>query len=389
MAPKAQNSMISYHSIRYQKPETSKLEMASLNRVSLFCMVVALLIPFPSTNYCVAKLEEKKKHAALFIFGDSLFDAGNNVFINGPTADFWPYGETFFKHPTGRCCDGRLVPDFIAEYAKLELIKPYLQPGFEDYTDGVNFASAGAGVLPETHPGTINLKLQLSYFEEVEKKLKRQLGNAEAKKLVARAVYLFSIGGNDYMAVTLNQTTPLTSFYKKKYMTMVLANFTTVIKMGGRKFGFQNLGPIGCMPATKASLGITTDCAHEPLVIAKMHNIALPKLLQKIQRQLPGFKYALYDYYTTLAERTLYSTKFGFKVGKSACCGSGAYNGELTCGGKNGTVKYKLCSNPSEYVWFDAAHPTQSANRQLSKLFWSGFPNITGPYNLKKLFHMV
>lgn len=42
-----------------------------------------------------------------------------------------------------------------AEYAKLALIKPYLQPGFEDYSDGVNFASAGAGVLPETHPGTV------------------------------------------------------------------------------------------------------------------------------------------------------------------------------------------------------------------------------------------
>ena len=42
-----------------------------------------------------------------------------------------------------------------------------------------------------------------------------------------------------------------------------------VCKMGGRKFGFQNLGPIGCMPATKASLGITSDCAHEPSVIAK------------------------------------------------------------------------------------------------------------------------
>ena len=65
------------------------------------------------------------------------------------------------------------------------------------------------------------------------------------------------------------------------------------------------------MPATKASLGISSDCAHEPTVIAKMHNIALPKVLEKMQRQLPGFKYALYDYYTTLAARTLYSTKFG------------------------------------------------------------------------------
>ena len=82
--------------------------------------------------------------------------------------------------------------------------------------------------------------------------------------------------------------------------------------MGGRKSGFQNLGPIGCMPAAKASLGISSEyCGHEPSVIAKMYNIALPKLLKKIQRQLPGFKYALYDYYTTLAERTLNSTKFG------------------------------------------------------------------------------
>lgn len=79
----------------------------------------------------------------------------------------------------------------------------------------------------------------------------------------------------------------------------------------------------------------------------------------------------------------------GFKVGKSACCGSGTYNGEFTCGGKNGTVKYELCSNPSEYVWFDAAHPTESANRQLANLFWNGHPKITGPYNLKKLFDIL
>ena len=36
---------------------------------------------------------------ALFIFGDSFFDAGNSNFINTTTdyqAKFWPYGETFF-----------------------------------------------------------------------------------------------------------------------------------------------------------------------------------------------------------------------------------------------------------------------------------------------------
>lgn len=57
-----------------------------------------------------------KKHVALFLFGDSFFDAGNNNYINTTIqfqANFWPYGETFFNYPTGRASDGRLIPDFI------------------------------------------------------------------------------------------------------------------------------------------------------------------------------------------------------------------------------------------------------------------------------------
>lgn len=65
----------------------------------------------------------------------------------------------------------------------------------------------------------------------MEKKLKRQLGDAEAKKLLAKSIYLFSIGGNDYMSITMNQTNAFSSDYKKEYMTMVLGNFTTVIKV--------------------------------------------------------------------------------------------------------------------------------------------------------------
>ena len=82
----------------------------------------------------------------------------------------------------------------------------------------------------------INLELQLSYFEEVEKKLEQQLGDAEAKNLLSKSVYLFSIGGNDYITITssVNKSNVITSSYKKKYMTMVLGNFTTVFKLGLR-----------------------------------------------------------------------------------------------------------------------------------------------------------
>ena len=41
----------------------------------------------------------------------------------------------------------------LAEYLKLPLILPYLQPGNHQFIDGVNFASGGAGALVETHEG--------------------------------------------------------------------------------------------------------------------------------------------------------------------------------------------------------------------------------------------
>ena len=40
-----------------------------------------------------------------------------------------------------------------AKFANLPMLPPYLQPGPHDFTDGSNFASAGAGVLTTTNPG--------------------------------------------------------------------------------------------------------------------------------------------------------------------------------------------------------------------------------------------
>jgi hypothetical protein len=43
-----------------------------------------------------------------------------------------------------------------AEYAKLPLLLPFLEPSI-DYSNGVNFASGGAGVHPETNQGLVIL----------------------------------------------------------------------------------------------------------------------------------------------------------------------------------------------------------------------------------------
>ncbi|GMN36773.1 hypothetical protein TIFTF001_006288 [Ficus carica] len=340
----------------------------------------------------------EKCSAALFIFGDSFFDAGNNNYINTTTLDqanFWPYGETFFRFPTGRFSDGRLIPDFVAEYANLPLISPFLQPGFRHYNDGVNFASSGAGALVETFQGSvIDLKTQLRNYKKVEGWLRHKVGSVGAEVTLSKAVYLFSIGTNDYMSIFLTNSTVLTTFSHSQYVHMVIGNLTAVLKeiytLGGRKFGFMNLPEFGCSPGIRITKQDTDgSCIKEASTLTKLHNQALSKLLMKLEKQLKGFKYSLYDLSSNLRHRMNHPSKFGFKEGKTACCGTSKFRGVFSCGGKRlGIKKYNLCDNPNEYVFWDSYHLTENAYKQLALQMWTGtgISHSVGPYTLKDLF---
>ena len=146
-----------------------------------------------------------------------------------------------------------------------------------------------------------------------------------------------------------------------------------------------------------------------------MHNKKLPNVLERLESDLSGFKYALHDYHTSLSERINNRLKYGksthgklhvtiyvknltcilfwfkgFKEGKKACCGTGPLRGINTCGGRvwGLSQRYELCENVTEYLFFDSFHLTEKAHRQIAELIWSGPSNVTGPYNLKALFEL-
>lgn len=95
----------------YLQPKSAMAGLTTSSFLSLSLHLLLVLLP-AATSDCSAE----PNRGALFIFGDSFLDAGNNNYINTTTldrADFWPYGETYFEFPTGRFSDGRLVSDFV------------------------------------------------------------------------------------------------------------------------------------------------------------------------------------------------------------------------------------------------------------------------------------
>lgn len=74
----------------------------------------------------LASSASAQKYNALYNFGDSITDTGNLCTNGNPSSITFtqpPYGETYFGKPTCRCCDGRVIVDFLS---KLSLSLPFL-----------------------------------------------------------------------------------------------------------------------------------------------------------------------------------------------------------------------------------------------------------------------
>ncbi|XP_054782854.1 GDSL esterase/lipase 1-like isoform X1 [Prosopis cineraria] len=355
--------------------------------LSVLLNLESCIVEYKQQQHPLIQLNERK---ALFVFGDSLFDPGNDVYVKTDlklTSIYWPYGETFFHHATGRFSDGRIVPDFIATFAGLPILPPYLEPKPHVFTDGANFASGGSCVLFNSSV-YIDLPIQVIYFKRVVGLLKKQVGETQAKRILTDAVYLFSSGGNDY-AKFYRKHPDANEESMRAFVKLVIGQLHNylleITRLGAKKIAFQNVGPMGCIPASRLSDG---QCNEKENALARENNKALVLVMKRLEREVPGFKYSILDYYKAMEDKIFNPHEYGFKEGQIACCGGGAFRAKFVCGGY-GEYPFELCKNPFEYVWFDGEHTSEKANLQLSRLIWEGGPlNITYPYTVRQLFQL-
>nr|VDD01390.1 unnamed protein product [Brassica oleracea] len=98
--------------------------------------------------------------------------------------------------------------------------------------------------------------------------------------------------------------------------------------------------------------------------MAALHNKKLLQLLVELSRQLSGFQYSFYDFFSSIKHRVIKSKTYTFETGMAACCGTGSVNG-TSCSTNN------VCAKPEDYLFFDGKQLTQEGNLQVGHLMGS------------------
>ncbi|CAI0435136.1 unnamed protein product [Linum tenue] len=326
--------------------------------------------------FCAGVDSGESNPAAVYAFGDSIMDTGNNDYIlTRARCDYPPYGRNFpGGKPTGRFSDGKIIPDLIVENLGIkDLLSPYLDPnlGPEDLMTGVAFASGGCGFDPETIRSMMALSIptQLILFQEYKDKLKANIGEQRSDDIINRSLYLLSSGNNDigstYFLTNRHLEYDMTSY--AAFLAIQASEFLVELyKLGARKIGvFSTLVP-GCVPQGRTvGGGGERECAEDFNELARLYNGKLIYEIEYLNDHLPGLKIVFVDLYGPLVGIIQDPQRYGFDVIKESCCCTDTTTAILCNQSCPST-----CSDTSEYIFWDGVHPTEKTYEILVFEIW-------------------
>ncbi|XP_022952109.1 acetylajmalan esterase-like [Cucurbita moschata] len=323
---------------------------------------------------------------AIYQLGDSISDTGNLIREN-PATPFsrFPYGESFFNNPTGRCSNGLLIIDQFAIAAGLPLINPYLDKD-APMTHGVNFAVAGSTPLPSevlaqkrisSRVTNSSLSKQLDWMSTHFNITCLFKENDCTKKLKNALFFVGEIGGNDYnYALFQGKTIEEVRNMVPEVVQIIKEAVERVINYGAFQVIVPGNFPIGCLPIFLA--GFQTDdataydelhCLKDLNNLAIYHNTHLNDAIKSFRKENPNVNIVYGDYYNALLWVLREASSLGFDETSlhKPCCGmDGDYEFNLMqmCGAPGVPV----CGNPGERISWDGFHLTQNAYRLVT--YW-------------------
>ncbi|WVZ07245.1 hypothetical protein V8G54_020591 [Vigna mungo] len=390
------------------------MKMNNCSRLMTLWFVISVALCFNTRNSVSAS--KQCNFPAIFNFGDSNSDTGGLSAAFGQPGP--PQGMSYFHHPAGRYCDGRLIVDFIAKKLGLPYLNAFLDSVGSNYSHGANFATAGSTIRPQNTTlhqsggfSPFSLDVQFNQFSDFQRRTQffRNKGGVYKTLLpkpeyFSQALYTFDIGQNDLASGYFHN---MSTDQVRAYVPDVLDQFKNVIKYvynhGGRSFWIHNTGPVGCLPyimdlhPVKRSLVDKAGCATPYNEVAKFFNRELKKVVVQLRKELPLAAITYVDVYAVKYSLISHPKKHGepfvsgFEEPLRACCGHGGkynYNLHMGCGGK---IKHggkeilvaKPCKDPSVWVNWDGVHYTQAANKRvLEQIVDGAFSDPPIPLNM-------
>jgi phospholipase/lecithinase/hemolysin len=274
------------------------------------------------------------RYPAVYVFGDSLSDAGND-WIGTQRAEpiSPPYSD-------GRFSNGPVWVQRLTLMFGVKPLKPFLAGG-NDYADGG--AESGATLVHKL--AAIDVPAQIAEFTT------DSLLHPPAKG----ALYVLWVGANDLFDI-LGHTPALTEAQIAKAIRQVVTNEVEEV-VALKALGAENLlmltsPDLGKVPAV-AGLGPLASAAGS--IVSAAYNKALVPAVQAESRLL-GIKLRIIDAYSAMDAFIADPTKYGF-TDVTDPCWTGSYT-SATSG--------KLCSRTlagqDQYLFWDMVHPTAAGH---------------------------
>ncbi|XP_006659756.1 GDSL esterase/lipase At1g71691 [Oryza brachyantha] len=333
---------------------------------------------------------------ALFVFGDSLIDNGNNNNLASlAKANYYPYGIDFAGGATGRFCNGYTIVDELAELLGLPLLPPYSQASGngKQLLHGVNFASAAAGILDDTggnFVGRIPFNQQIDNFEAAVEQIAGAVGKEAAAAMVARSILFVGLGSNDYLNNYLMPNYNTRRQYSPAQFADLLAaryaaQLTRLYEAGARKFVVAGVGSMGCIPNVLAQ-SVESLCSPEVDGLVLPFNANVRAMIDRLNGGagagggLAGARLVFLDNYGVFKGILGDPAAHGFRVVDRGCCGIGRNSGQVTC-----LPFMPPCDDRRGYVFWDAFHPTAAVNVLVARLAFYGSADVVSPINVGRL----
>ncbi|KAL6841773.1 hypothetical protein ACP4OV_028285 [Aristida adscensionis] len=327
-------------------------------------------------------------YGRFFAFGDSAVDTGNFIRCSAAPGAVAkpPYGETFFRRPTGRWSDGRLIVDFIVERLGYPYWTPYLAgETAADFRHGANFAVASATALDQPafeeegvhvhHITPYSLAVQIGWFKQLIANLTST--EHERREIMASSLFLVgAIAGDDYNHPFF-QNKPLEFAHSlvPRVVRSIVRSVEALIELGAGTVYVPGVVPLGCVPrhlflfrGSKAGDYDAAGCLRRLNALAGRHNALLRRELAALRRR-DDADVVYVDCYGAVLDAVASPARHGFAEGAAAleaCCGGGGpYNANVSLDCSDAGAA--RCADPSGRVSWDGLHMTEAAHRVMAR----------------------